>query len=335
MVSLLDMSVLAPPESAPWTGPRPLDISIRSLRSPTTQGRSENQDNYLYIDSAGLACLLWGERETHLRLRDWPAGHRRLAVLDGMGGHCHGREATENTVEGLLDVPAATELGQLSPSLEALHRRLHRQFQAQGWQSGCTLLLLEIPPCSPALLFHVGDSRLYAVSAHQTRCLTVDHVPATHLAMLGLVDSIQWWQQVHGQANSQISQAFVLGSTLGICKPQAEAITEALFELHEGNLPLFLRGLGDRRALSLDPGWVYLLASDGLWHLTDPQAFIRRWPSLLGDATRSLDALADDLLTELTEEIRQQHTQPDDNCTFILARCPTPRLAHQPFEDVP
>jgi serine/threonine protein phosphatase PrpC len=218
--------------------------------------------------------------------------------------------------------------------LEALHSQLHQQYQAAGLETGCTLILLEIPPSGPALLFHVGDSRVYAVNAQRVQCLTVDHVPATHMAMLGLVDGAQWNQRVHFQANSQISQAFVLGSTLGAAQLYAEAIVEELFELHEGNLPLFLRGLGDRRTLALEPGWVYLLASDGLWHLTNPQAFIQRWPALLGQTERPLEELADRLLAELASEIRRQYCQPDDNCTVILARRPG-RIEQPPFEEIP
>lgn len=313
---------------------RPLEIAVRSLRSPTGHGRQENQDNYLVIDGQGRARLLWHEQETEIRLPDWPLGHRRLAVLDGMGGHSHGRDATEKTIEGLLDLPAAVALAPISSGLDALHRRLHRQFQAAGLETGCTLILLEIPPSGPALLFHVGDSRVYAVNMRRAQCLTVDHVPATHMAMLGLVNGQQWIQRVHVQTNSQISQAFVLGSTLGVPQLYAEAIAEELFELHEGNLPLFLRGLGDRRTLELEPGWVYLLASDGLWHLANPQAFIHRWPALLGQSHRPLGELADELLAELAENIRQQRSQPDDNCTVILAR--RPGLAEdQPMEDIP
>jgi serine/threonine protein phosphatase PrpC len=298
----------------------PLEIAVRSLRSPTGRGRHENQDNYLVVDGQGQAVFLWGEQETRRHLIDWPAGRQRIAVLDGMGGHSHGREAAEKTVEGLLDLPAAPDLDELSSHLNALHQRLYREFRDRGLESGCTLILLEIPCAGPALLFHVGDSRAYAIDAHQAQCLTVDHVPATHLAMIGLLDGAQWVQQVHVQTNSQISQAFILGSTLGAPGRYAEAIEADLYELHDGNLPLFLQGLSDRRPLPLEPGWIYLLASDGLWHLVNPQAFIQRWPALLAQPERSLEELLDVLFAELAETILQQHSQPDDNCTVILAR---------------
>ncbi|MDG4551923.1 MAG: SpoIIE family protein phosphatase [Candidatus Contendobacter sp.] len=317
----------------PFPAGSPLEIAVRSLRSPTGHGRQENQDNYLVIDGQGQARFLWDERETELRLPDWPPGHRRLALLDGMGGHSHGREATEKTLEGLLGLPAAVDLAPISAGLSALHHRLRQQFQAAGLEAGCTLILLEIPPSGPALLFHVGDSRLYVVDARRVRCLTVDHVPATHMALLGLMNGAQWFQRVHAQTNSQISQAFGLGGALGASWLYPAAIAEDLFELHEGNLPLFLRGLGDRRALALEPGRIYLLASDGLWRLANPQAFIQRWPALLGQADRPLEELADSLLAELAEEIRRQRSHPDDNCTVILARRPG-RVEHSLPEDI-
>ncbi|MCP5158781.1 MAG: SpoIIE family protein phosphatase [Gammaproteobacteria bacterium] len=302
---------------------------MRSLRSPTGQGRHENQDNFLLIDNRGSARFLWGEQETQLQLPGWPDGHRRLAVLDGMGGHSHGREAAEKAVEGLLELSATTDLAQLSSGLNALHQRLYQEFQAAGLETGCTLILLEIPPRSPALMFHVGDSRLYAIDSGNVQCLTVDHVPATHLAMLGLLDSTQWLQQVHIQTSSQISQAFILGSTLGATNFYTDTIDQELYELHDGNLPLFLRGLNDRRRLDLEPDQVYLMASDGLWHLRHPQMFIRRWPALLVQPHRSLEELIDELLDELAMAIRQQQRQPDDNCTVILVRKPT-RPRHAP-----
>ncbi len=297
-----------------------LEIAVRSLLSPTQAGRSENQDNFLIIDAHGLARFLWREKRTQQQLANWPAGHQRVAVLDGMGGHSHGREATEKTIAGLLRIPACEQLEQLSSALDALHCDLHHEFREAGLETGCTLLLLEIPPQAAPLLFHVGDSRLYAIDAHQADCLTVDHVPATHLAILGLLDGKQWLQQVHVRPGSQISQAFVLGSTLGAASFDVDSIDTDLYALDESNLPAFLHGMNDRRRLHLEPEQVYLLASDGLWHLRHPQAFIQSWPRILAQPQRSLEALLDELFAELARHIIEQDYQPDDNTTVILLR---------------
>ena len=307
-----------------------LEVAVRSLRSPTNRGRRDNQDNYLVVNGQGQSRYLHDQQEIQRQLPHWPPGHWRIAVLDGMGGHSHGREAAERAVDGLLALPVATDLDRLSEALDNLHHKLYEEFQSAGLETGCTLILLEIPPDGPALLFHVGDSRIYAINSEQVECLTVDHVPATHLALLGLVDNVRWFQRVHTRPNSQISQAFILGSTLGVPSLDAKPLDATLFELHDGNLPLFLRGLGDRRLLPLQPGWIYLLASDGLWHLSNPQAFIRRWPILLGDSQSSLEELLDVLFTELANYIRHQQSQPDDNCTVILLRAPEPPSASPP-----
>ncbi len=315
-----------PFQAAPAQPAARLEVAVRSLRSPTAHGRRENQDNYLVVDPQGVGCFLRDEQVTRAQLPDWPAGHWRVAVLDGMGGHSHGREAAQRAAEGLLDLPATSDLDQLSRGLTALHAKLYQEFQNAGLETGCTLIVLEIPAEGPALLFHVGDSRVYAVNREQVQCLTVDHVPATHLALLGLMDNAHWLQQVHIRPNSQISQAFILGSTLGVTDLQADAIGPELFELHDGNLPLFLRGMGDRRLLTLESNWIYLLASDGLWHLLNPQVFIRRWPSLLNRPQHSLEYLVDILLDELADFIRQQRSQPDDNCTVVLLRKSDPAV---------
>ena len=53
------MNIADAPEPMLSSASRPLEIAVRSLRSPTGQGRRENQDNYLIIDAQGVARLLW------------------------------------------------------------------------------------------------------------------------------------------------------------------------------------------------------------------------------------------------------------------------------------
>ncbi|HWJ93513.1 MAG TPA: hypothetical protein VNT33_02240, partial [Telluria sp.] len=86
--------------------PRTIDAAVRSSAGATLPRRPENQDNYLLVNGDGLARFLLGEAPQERRLAGWPAGHVRAAVLDGMGGHGHGREAAEAAVLGLLAVPA-------------------------------------------------------------------------------------------------------------------------------------------------------------------------------------------------------------------------------------
>ncbi len=297
-----------------------LDIAARTLLCPVDGIRSENQDNYLIVDVDGNARYLHDQVETRRHLRDWSQGHRRLAVLDGMGGHSFGRQAAELAVEGLLQLPALDDLDDLAAELDTLHALLHKEMRRHGGEPGCTLTLLEIPPSGQALMFHAGDSRLYTVDGCQADFLTVDHVPATKLAMLGLIDESEWRQQVHIHPGSLLSQAFILGTTLSDASPFGASLEPTLYPLHDANLPAFLRGRADRRRLDLAPGRVYLLASDGLWHLREPMAFIERWPALLNQPERSLEELLEGLFTELVAITRQAAYPSGDNCTAVAFR---------------
>lgn len=256
--------------------------------------RMENQDNLLLIDVDGQAAWLHGEAPQRRQQPGWTRGHARLAVLDGMGGHGHGREAAEAVVAGLLALPPCLELDALSCQLDALHAELQDHFAAaqfgDGPRPGTTLTLLELPAQGPALLYHVGDSRLYEITRARVAPLTVDHVPATALAMAGQLGETQWWQQVHGEHRPQVSQAFILGNAFA----DPMRLTDPLYALDAGKLPPWLRHLPDRRAVTLAPGASYLLATDGLWSCSDPYGWVGQWPQLLGgraDAAVMLGAL--------------------------------------------
>ncbi len=311
----------------PLTGDEPeqcfcgrLEVAVRTVLSPCATNRAENQDNYLVVDARGCARYLRDERPVQRQLDGWPRGHLRLAVLDGMGGHVNGRAAAEKTVQGVLRIPPATTLAELSPPLERLHDELHAQMHRPGEYPGCTLTLLEIPAQGPALLFHVGDSRLYEIDARQVRFLTVDHVPATRFAMLARMPEQDWVQHVHNESRPIISQAFVLGNSLGGDTLFEDELRDDLFELHDGNLPAFLHGLGDRRELTLEPGRVYLLGSDGLWHLPGPQRFVARWPRILGRPEQTLQVVLDELFDELAAVAAAETDLSGDNATAVAFR---------------
>ncbi len=178
---------------------------------------------------------------------------------------------------------------------------------------GTTLTLLELRPGKAALLYHVGDSRLYEVRAGQVFPLTVDHVPATAYAMSGQLDEPAWWGQVHGEHRSQISQAFILGNAFA----NPAQLSDPLFPLSPLNLPPFLYHLPDRRALELDPGAVYLLASDGFWACFDPWGWLDRWPALL-DRQHSAARMCADLFAEMVA--RPPPELHADNITAIVIR---------------
>jgi serine/threonine protein phosphatase PrpC len=255
-----------------------LDVAACSRLGAGPRLRAENQDNLLLIDHAGHAAWLHGQAVVRCHLPHWPQGHARLAVLDGMGGHGHGREAAEAVVAGLLALPACSGADELARRLDALHAELQHHFaDTAGPRPGTTLTLLELRAGADPLLYHVGDSRLYEITPARVSPLTVDHVPATALAMAGLMNEAEWWQQVHGEHRPQVAQAFLLGNAFA----DPARLSDPLFELTPHNLPGWLGRLADRRAIALRPGASYLLATDGLWSCSDPYGWVTQWPQLL------------------------------------------------------
>lgn len=304
------------------------EASISKLQVP------ENQDNLLLIDIHGLALRMQQQQPLRQQVSGWPAGHVRLAVLDGMGGHGHGREAAEAVAQALLQVPACHTLQQLSSRLDALHHQLQQQFRQQHdsdsfRRPGTTLTLLELPANSAPMLYHVGDSRLYEISAASASPLTVDHVPATAYAMHGLLDRQQWWQQVHGEHRPQIAQAYILGNAFD--NPQV--LDDGLHALDQASLPDFLQHLPDRRALVLRDDALYLLATDGLWSCARPDRWVARWPALLAPLpaapaaappppTRQLSSALDALFDSYRQD--PPPALHIDNLSAILLHCRRP-----------
>ena len=292
-----------------------LDVAVRSEIGAGPVQRAENQDNYLVIDGAGRARFLAGGQAQSAQQGGWPPGHMRLAVMDGMGGHGHGREAAESVAAGLLAIPACHDVDSLSLHLDALHRSLQRRFDdlhEAGPRPGTTLTMLEIPAAGSALLWHAGDSRLYEITAQAALPLTVDHVPATVLAIAGLQGEDAWWRRVHGSHAPQISQAFILGNTLR----DPARLDDGLFALDARTLPPWLATLADRRPIALRPDATYLLATDGFWSSSDPAEFVARWPRLFArsDAAQCLDALFAEMLTHPPVGLQA------DNLTAIVLR---------------
>jgi len=303
-----------------------LDIAARSSASISKLQVPENQDNLLVIDASGRAVFLRDQAPQTTVLPGWPQGHVRLAVMDGMGGHGHGRQAAEAVAAGLLQIPACETLAQLNERLDALHGQLQSHFCQPGdsdsfRRPGTTLTLLEIPPGGAPMLYHVGDSRLYEITPQTAQPLTIDHVPATSFAMHGLLGEQEWWQQVHGEHRAQITQAYILGNAF--TNPQV--LDNGLLALDHARLPAFLHHLADRRALTLRADATYLLATDGFWSCAKPLDWIARWPALLVQPDHSAGAALDALFNDYAD-----HPPPNlhiDNISAVVLRL---ALLHPP-----
>ena len=299
------------------------DVAVASRRGAGALQRAENQDNFVVIDFAGTAHHLFDQAPCRTRLPAWPAGHGRVAVLDGMGGHGHGREAAEAVAAGLLAVPPCRSAHELARHLDALHAQLQRRFAAEpGARPGTTLTLLELPAGAAPLLFHVGDSRLYEIGPDYALPLTVDHVPATAAAMSGRIDERSWWESVHGGHSPQIAQAFILGNTFAT----PARLSDPLVELTPRLLPSWLRHLPDRRVLELRPDCAYLLATDGFWSCAAPQRFVERWPALMAQAPDAAAMVA--RLFNAMEDTPPPGLQPDNLTALVLRPLPGAPGAH-------
>jgi serine/threonine protein phosphatase PrpC len=294
------------------------DVAAASRVGAGPRLREENQDNLVLIDTTGQAVWLQGQQPQRRQLARWRQGHARLAVLDGMGGHGHGREAAEAVAAGLLAMPPCDTPAELTRHLDALHAELQRHFAAlagAGPRPGTTLTLLELPAGGEPLLYHVGDSRLYEITRERATPLSVDHVPATAFAMAGLLGEPEWWQQVHGEHRPQVSQAFILGNAFA----NPAQLNDPLFELTPLNLPSWLCALPDRRPVRLRAGATYLLATDGLWSCSDPYGWVGQWPQLLGGRLDAAGMLS--TLLQAYEAHPPVFFYPD-NVTAILLRTP-------------
>jgi serine/threonine protein phosphatase PrpC len=224
----------------------------------------------------------------------------------------------EAVVQCLLEIPACSNLAALCAQLDALHCKLHRHFELPGDAAesspGTTLTLLELPPTGPALLYHVGDSRLFQITADQVIPMTIDHVPATGHLLRQHIDEADWRHHVYERDGSEVSQAFVLGSNLldpATLKPELTPLSTA-------ELPPSFVGLEDRRAIEVHDGALFVLASDGLWasHASGP--WLASWSKVFGKPGRALGALVDDLFTEFI--LNPPAGLRDDNCTVIALK---------------
>ncbi|MCG5541817.1 MULTISPECIES: PP2C family protein-serine/threonine phosphatase [unclassified Halorhodospira] len=270
--------------------PDGLAVAWFSLCALRAGEREENQDNVVIVDATGKATYLKDGTPDCVVHPDWPSGRLRVGVVDGMGGHQHGREVAESVVARVAEMPAADGPNDLVKKLDALHADLHEKWGNTLRSPGCTLTLLEVVSRSEAWLYHVGDSRLYAMDDDgAVSVFTMDHAPATRALISGQISAESWHREVHQRPGSRISQAFVLGSALG---EGGGGLAPELRHLSAGDLPDTLRDKADCRVIALVPGARYLLATDGLWAVPDPAKLVQsRWPAALRRATDAEGAL--------------------------------------------
>jgi serine/threonine protein phosphatase PrpC len=297
------------------------DWAAHSIASPLGRSGVKNEDNFVVIGPQGDAQWLHEGLPVGKHQENWPAGHLRMAVLDGVGGHGRGGEISEWVAAQLAATPAFSSQQVMWNVLDDLHHKARAAFSADtpgkgdaAPLPGTTLLVLEVPPTGLAWLYHVGDSRLWVERGEGLELLTVDHCPSTGRALRGELDLGQWQEEVLHQNHRPISQAFGLGSTLF----EPESLCTELTPLDGRSLPSFLHGMPDRRSIHLSAGSLVLLATDGLWCFDRPMPFLTCMDDLLSARTVSAVELSNQLRTAHRSAASGQRRC--DNTTMVIYR---------------
>ncbi|HEY2505457.1 MAG TPA: protein phosphatase 2C domain-containing protein [Streptosporangiaceae bacterium] len=174
------------------------------------------------------------------------AGAQLLAVADGMGGHAAGEVASAAVIDALrpLDtqIPAGELLSALDHSVRRARAALHEMAAADSHLAGMgTTLTALVWSGSQLGLVHIGDSRAYLLREDKVFQITHDHTMVQSLLDEGKI--------TQDELSSHPQRCLLLRAL------QAGADYEADLQLREAR-----------------PGDRYLLCSDGLHEVADPDA---------------------------------------------------------------
>jgi serine/threonine protein phosphatase PrpC len=211
------------------------------------------------------------------------SGDRQLwAVADGMGGHHAGEVASAMVVEGLAGIAGATSfenhVGKVLGALEEVNRALIAMAEADHLERtmGSTVVGL-VTYEGQYSCFWVGDSRGFRLRGGEIIQLTRDHSLVQDLVDAGMIEASE--AETHPNAN-------VVTRAVGA---SARLVTDTV----GGNL---------------EPGDIFLLASDGLTRLVGAE-------ELLDVISANPLAVAGDYLIELS----LQRGAPD-NVSLVIVR---------------
>ncbi len=252
-------------------------------------------DQGMRLDIAGRTDIgLKRQRnEDHLGFRVPEPGSPQVAqgalfvVADGIGGMGGGEVASQTAVAEIFQRyyadPGLDALSALRQAVEYANSAVRAQAERLELpRIGSTAAGLALLPDGEAVLFNVGDSRVYRMQRGVIELLSRDQSVLQHQIDAGLISE----EEARGARNVNVT-AFI-GQPMPI-------------------QPVFNR-------VQAEPGDVFLLCSDGLWDLVQPQemlSIVRRLPA---DATaRKLIALA------------RQRGGPDNITVIIVRLGPPPR----------
>ncbi len=204
-----------------------------------------NNEDALLVGSL-LVCVEEMEKVECLETED-----RLFCVADGMGGHEKGEVASRITLQTLLELkPSSRE--ELLKAIHIAKDRLEEYVKVEpsAYGMGCALagvLLLD----DKALVFNVGDCRVYKVFKDRLFRLSRDHSVVEELVLEGVIS--------REEAKSH---------------PQRHVITSAITGDHYSTeLRIY------EKEIKLYEGDRFLICSDGLWEeyeepFDDPQKLV-------------------------------------------------------------
>jgi PPM family protein phosphatase len=204
-----------------------------------------------------------------------------FVVCDGMGGAAAGEIASQLAVDAMLHAmsPAIVTSKTFQQAVDAANDSVHRSAVQNPSRAGMgTTLVAMATRGNHAWVAHVGDSRCYRMRAGQLERLTLDHSLVDEQVRLG--------QLTPAQAETS---------------PMRNVITRAVGTQDEVD--------ADMIEFAVEPGDVYLLASDGLMREVDDA----RIAGILGKAG-DLQQTCAQLIAAANE------AGGHDNITCVLAR---------------
>lgn len=151
------------------------------------QERDHNEDNFVM-----LSQVFSTENAAHEVIRDQKG---LFVVCDGMGGHDGGEVASAIAIEQIVsqaqafwhgDLPSESDLKQIIlKANQAIFDHNEQESRCDLGRMGTTLILLAIHNTQVAIA-HVGDSRIYRVTAQKLEQITRDHEVANRLIDQGM-----------------------------------------------------------------------------------------------------------------------------------------------------